>query len=85
MGVVELRDTASAARRVQLDVLRRLGPARRLELACEMSEEARAVTMAGIRARHPGVSDQEATDRLIQILLGPELAERVRASPPGSR
>jgi hypothetical protein len=36
-----MRDTSPEAERVQAEVLRRLGPSRRLEIAIAMSEEAR--------------------------------------------
>lgn len=73
-------DTSRAARAAQLAAYRRLTGAERVALAFEMSESAAALTRAGLRARHPTWSDREVEDRLREILLGPELARRVRDS-----
>ena len=67
------RDTAAEAREVQLDALRALGPARRVELALEMSEQARAVSLAGLLAREPELSPEQARARLLRRILGPDL------------
>ena len=66
-------DTAAAARRVQCAALRALGPARRVELALEMSEQARAIATEGIMARHPGLGPEQARARLLRRLLGADL------------
>jgi len=67
------RDTAAAAREVQLAALRALGPARRVELALEMSEQARAVSLAGVLAREPALSPEQARARLLRRILGAAL------------
>jgi len=66
-------DTAATAREVQRATLRALGPARRLELAIEMSEQARATAIQGIMARHPGLGPEQARARLLRRLLGADL------------
>jgi hypothetical protein len=71
--VMSARDTAAAAREAQLRVLRSLGPARRAELALEMSEQARAVALAGVLAREPGLSPEQARARLLRRVLGAAL------------
>ena len=67
------RDTAAGAREAQLRVLRSLGPARRVELALEMSEQARAVSLAGVLAREPELSPEQARARLLRRVLGAAL------------
>jgi len=67
------RDTTPGARKAQLAAYRRLGPARRAEMAYELSEEARAVTIAGIRSRDPRLSAEAARAILIRRLLGESL------------
>jgi hypothetical protein len=67
------RDTSRDAREVQLQAQRRLGPAGRVELAFEMSEQARAISIAGAMAREPGLSLVEARARLLRRLLGDTL------------
>ncbi|MGH2429094.1 MAG: hypothetical protein ACRDGV_09495 [Candidatus Limnocylindria bacterium] len=71
------QDTTPEAHQVQMDILRRLGAAARIEMACRMSDEARAVSEAGIRHRHPDWSDEQVHRALLELLLGPELATRV--------
>jgi hypothetical protein len=53
-------------------------PEERLRMAVEMSEEVRALAEAGIRARHPALSDREVQDALEELLLGSELAAAAR-------
>lgn len=67
------RDTSVAARAVQLAALRAMGPGRRVELALEMSEQAREISIQGILARDPGLGYAEARAQLLRRLLGPEL------------
>jgi hypothetical protein len=47
--------------------------AQRVAIAAQLSEDGRAVAMAGIRARHPEYSDREAWYALQRLLLGDEL------------
>ena len=74
------RDTSRAAREAQIAALRSLGGAGRLELAFAMSEEARAISLAGIRARNPQLSEAEARAQLLRRILGPELYAAVYES-----
>jgi hypothetical protein len=65
-----IRDTTPEAQRVQADILRRLGPSRRLEIAIAMSEEARSLVKQRLRRQHPEC-DETALDRaLIEELYG---------------
>ena len=66
-------DTQRAARAVQRDALRRLGPEARVELAFEMSNDARALSVAGMHERHPRLTEAEANRRLLRRLLGDDL------------
>jgi hypothetical protein len=72
---VAARDTSDAARRVQREAQARLGGARRVEMAFEMSAQAREISIAGIRSRHPELSLAEARAHLLRRLLGDELYE----------
>lgn len=79
------RDTSAAARRVQVEALRRMDGPTRLRMAMEMSEEGRRVTLAGIRYRHPDWTEEAVHEELLRLLLGPELSssvlERLRTGP----
>ncbi len=78
------RDTAPKARRIQLDALRRLDGPARLEIACQMSDEARLISKAGIRHRHPEWTSEQVHRALMELLLGRETAQKAlgpRATP----
>ena len=79
------RDTSAAARRVQVEALRRMDGPTRFRMALEMSEEARSVTVAGIRHRHPDWTDAAIHREMLRLMLGRELAtavlERSRTAP----
>ena len=67
------RDTSSEAAWVQAQVYRRMGPERRARAAVEMSEEARRISAAGIRARHPHYTDADVRHALNRLVLGDAL------------
>jgi len=66
-------DTSAEARRVQRDAQARLGPSALVELAFEMSEQAREIAITGMRSRTPGLSRAEARVRLLRRVLGEDL------------
>ena len=76
------RDTSSEARKAQLQAYARLGPRRRMELALEMSQQARATAIEGIRKRDPTLSAGEAQRVLLRRLLGDALFEAAFPSTP---
>ena len=73
-------DTDPAAYEVQLAIYRKMSGGQRVALALELSDNVRAITREGIRARHPDYSVTEVTDALHRLLLGDDL---FRAAWPG--
>jgi hypothetical protein len=73
------RDTSPEAERVQIELLRRMTPARRLELVGELNRLARAFCFAGLRARMPGSTPQEIEHAFIRLTLGESLGRAVIA------
>ncbi len=71
-------DTSPSASGLHADVLRGMHPAQRLRIALGMSDDARALTEAGIRHRHPDYAEDEVHQALMTAMLGKTLAERVR-------
>lgn len=51
-------DTTDEAAEIQRDIWRRLGPAGRVELAFDMSDAMRRITLAGIAASHPELDER---------------------------
>ena len=58
---------------MQLAYYRRLGGAGRVALAIAMSEDAREVSRAGIRSRHPNYTPRDVEMALRRIILGDAL------------
>lgn len=67
------QDTSLEAARLQAQIHRRFESRERLEMAIEMSEFAREMALAGLRSRHPQLSDVE---------LERELTRRIYRSRP---
>ncbi|MBX3158423.1 MAG: hypothetical protein KF773_20810 [Deltaproteobacteria bacterium] len=72
-------DTDPNAEAVQIELYRRMTPTRRLEIGLQMSIDARATLLAGIRTRHPDYDDDTARWALFRLLIGDALF--VRAWP----
>jgi len=73
-------DTSVGAHKAQLEVWRRLGPARRVALAIDLSDGIRAVAMDGNRQRHPDYDEDAVRHALYRLTLGDDL---YRAAWPG--
>ena len=69
-------DTTVDAQRAQNDVWRKLGGAKRVEIALRMSDDARSIAIDGVRARHPSYSADQALHAILRVLLGDELYQR---------
>ena len=70
-------DTSRDALRAQFTALRRIPPARRLELMDDLTRLARSMSREGLKRRHPGLTEAELDTRFFELVLGPELAARV--------
>jgi hypothetical protein len=73
------RDTHPEVERVQIELLRKAGVARRLELGLALSQEAFELSWEGIRRANPNASEEELRLIFIEVNYGKELASRVRA------
>ena len=79
LALMGSHDTSPAARDRQIEAFRRMTPGQRLQAAAEMTEEVRAIAVAGIRHRHPAYTEAEVQAALAQLFLGrsPGSARRV--------
>lgn len=68
-------DSAPDALAVQREVWHRMGPAARVRLALEISEEMRRVSFAGARARLGALSEVELRRRQLQSLYGIDVVQ----------
>lgn len=64
------RDTKPSAAELQDEIHRRFSPAERLRMAIEMSEFARSLSRAGLRDRHPELSESELDDEMLNLMYG---------------
>ena len=70
-------DTTLEAWAAQIEVLRRLGGARRCEVAFRLTALARETARSGIRVRHAGYSEDEVRRAFFRMLHGDEVTRRV--------
>ena len=74
-----LTDTDVESLMFQVGLFRLATPARELELAFGLSADVMALSVEGLRRRHPGLSPRDVRLRFVEIHYGVELAEAVRA------
>ena len=65
-----LTDTSAEAAAVQLEVYRRLGPSGRVAIAAQLSAATRAIAIAGIRRRNPGLTETQSLRELMRLIYG---------------
>lgn len=64
-------DTTPEAAALQLQAYREMGPAGRLRIALELSDFTHTLAVAGIRRRHPELSEEQARRKLAELLYQP--------------
>lgn len=72
-------DTAKAAEDLQVRLVRGASVARRLALACALSETTASLSRAAIARAHPAMDEREADLRFLRLHYGPEIADWVRS------
>ena len=75
-------DTPAELEKVQIDLLRRMPPWRKMALVSEMNRAVRTMALAGLRQRYPHDGPAMIRRRLADLLLGSDLAARVYGSLP---
>jgi hypothetical protein len=71
-------DTDPEAEAVQMELLRRAGPARRAQMALDLSAQVIGLARRAIRRSHPPATETEIGILLVELLYGKELAAGVR-------
>jgi hypothetical protein len=72
-----LSDTTPEARRVYFDILRRMTPAERVQVAMELTAAADELLRAGVRRSHPEAQGEEFDYQVLRARYGQELADKV--------
>lgn len=70
-------DTPEAVERIVFAGYRRMSPAEKMARMVELSRAAEGFSRAGLRARHPGLDDEQIDVKLAEVRLGPDLVARV--------
>ena len=63
-------DTTPRAAAIQLQLYREAGPSRLAQIAADLSDAARATTLAGIRRRNPDYSEEEVRCSFLRLVYG---------------
>lgn len=71
-------DTDPEADAVQLDLLRRAGPTRRVQMALSLSAQVISLARGAYRRQLPEADETEIGLRFVELNYGSELAEGVR-------
>lgn len=72
-------DTTPEARKIQIEIYRKMSGTQRLLLAFEISELTRALARAGIHDRHPEWTESEVNQELLRLAFFPSpLPARLR-------
>lgn len=67
-------DTSPEIEDLLVDIYRRMPPWRKIELVDDANRTARQLAWAGLHSRHPGESRARLRRRLLDLVLGEELA-----------
>jgi len=70
-------DTTLEAARVELSVLKRIGPQGRARMTLSLCRHLRSVAESGVRSRHPDYSDEMVRHAVGYLMLGRELFGKV--------
>jgi hypothetical protein len=77
-----LDDTTPEALAVQFRVLRRIGPAGRLAMMFELSDNLRQIVKDGVRHHHPDWDDRTVEREVIRLMIGDDLFRQAYGREP---
>ena len=71
-------DTSPESEAVQLELVRKMPAAKRVEKAIQLSNELLRLSKAAIRRRHPDFSEEEVGIKFVELHYGVDLATAMR-------
>jgi len=74
---MRISDTSAQARQVQLELYRRMSPARKIELIFDAYRTGRLLAIAGIRMLNPTATDKQLWHLWAKRHLGEDLYDKV--------
>jgi hypothetical protein len=72
-------DTHPEIERLQIQLLRQAPVWRKMQMVSQLNAAIQTVMLSGLRQRFPKASESELRRRLADLLLGQELAEKIRS------
>ncbi len=76
MNVIPLDTTIEAMKR-QVEILRKVTPERRMEMAFELSDFLRSIVQAGVKERHPDYNEQQIQKEVLRLMIGESLFKQI--------
>lgn len=73
----EYSDTSPEIATIQMELLRKASPARKLEMLGQMNLTVKTLALSGLKTRYPGDTPEMLRRRLADLVLGPTLALKV--------
>lgn len=73
-------DTSRETERAQIEILRRLGPRKRLETLRKLSRGQKKLAWSALLRSHPHLSPRELQVKAVEIWYGAEHAQRLEAA-----
>jgi len=70
-------DTDPRIEKIQIELLRKMSPERKLHMVAQMNHTVHSFMMAGLKERNPNLSAEVLRTMFAELLLGKQLAERV--------
>jgi hypothetical protein len=77
MSTPSISDTSPDVEALQIELMRQAPAWRKIHLAGQMYLTVKQLALSGLRQRYPTATQDELHRRLADLLLGPELAEKV--------
>lgn len=72
-------DTDPKIEQIQIELLRKVSPARKFEMVAQMNNAVRTFIYAGLERRHPDASSETLRRLFAELLLGKDIARKVLA------
>jgi hypothetical protein len=70
-------DTDPRIEKIQIEIIRRMPPWKKLTLVDDLNETVKALAISGLKQRHPNASPEQIRRMLAELMLGAELAGKV--------
>lgn len=74
---MKISDTPSHIEKIKIDILKRIPPEKRLEMAIKFTELIKNLIEEGIKKRHPEYNGKEVKLAVIKVILGEKLFREV--------